>query len=192
VFARKSAGGICVFLALFVFLLNGLGSSLAVIFGGILQALTSGCLLLWLFSGQLKRSIVPKSTIALPISKRFINMTPFPAATDMATSRSSAGSEQKHMPLQQNEESCDVLLPERALWSCIEAMPDLSSLQASAMWSLALGASHSFEARSMISSVFQSTSPDFLIETGTFHGLTSAFMWRLCDINEKRPKVIHV
>ena len=72
VFARKSPGGICVFLALFVFLLNGLGSSLVVIFGGILQALLSGCLLLWLFSGQFGRSIVLKSTIALPISKRFI------------------------------------------------------------------------------------------------------------------------
>ena len=117
-------------------------------------------------------------------------MTPFPAATDMATSRSSARSDQKHMPLQQNEKSCDVLLPERALWSCIEAMPDLSSLQASAMWSLALGASHSFEARSMIFSVFKVLRPTSLIETGTFHGLTSAFMWRLCDINEKRSKVM--
>lgn len=94
------------------------------------------------------------------------------------------------MPLQQNEQACDVLSPERALWSCIQAIPDLSSLQSSAMWSLALGASHSFEARSMISSVFKVLRPAFLIETGTFHGLTSAFMWRLCDMNEKRLKVM--
>jgi len=50
VFARKSPGGTAVFLAVFVFLLNGLGSSLAVIFGGTLQALVSGSLLIWLFS----------------------------------------------------------------------------------------------------------------------------------------------
>jgi len=72
VFARKSPGGIAVFLAVFVFLLNGLGSSLAVMFGGVLQTLISGCVLLWLFSGHVRTSIA-KSTIALPISKRFIH-----------------------------------------------------------------------------------------------------------------------
>jgi len=94
------------------------------------------------------------------------------------------------MPSQPNEESGDLQLPEQALWTCIEAMPDLSSLQASAMWSLVLGASHSFEARSMIFSIFKILRPAFLIETGTFHGLTSAFLWRLGEINETRPKVI--
>jgi hypothetical protein len=94
------------------------------------------------------------------------------------------------MPLQQNERPCDVLLPEQVLWSCIEALPDLSSLQAATIWSLALGASHSYEARSMIFSVFKVLHPAFIIETGTFHGLTSAFMWRLGDVNEQRPKLM--
>jgi hypothetical protein len=68
VFARKSPGGIAVFLAVFVFLLNGLGSSLVVMFGGILQSLIGSCLLLWLFSGRFGRSFVSRSTIKLPIS----------------------------------------------------------------------------------------------------------------------------
>lgn len=54
VFASRSPGGVAVFLAIFVFFLNGQGSSLAVMFGGILQSLVVGCVLLWLFSGRLK------------------------------------------------------------------------------------------------------------------------------------------
>src|SRR5713101_4716821 len=79
----------------------------------------------------------------------------------------------------QHEPACDLLVPEQALWSCIEAMPDLSAVQASAMWSLALGAAHSFAARSMLFPIFKILSPASVVETGTFHGLTSAFMWRL-------------
>src|SRR6266536_2239310 len=89
-----------------------------------------------------------------------------------------------------SEEVRDLLRPERALWSCIEAMPDLSAVQASAMWSLALGAAHSFEARSMLFPIFKELRPGTVLETGTFHGLTSAFMWRLGDLNKKRPKVM--
>ncbi len=84
-----------------------------------------------------------------------------------------------------SEEVRDLLRPERALWSCIEAMPDLSAVQASAMWSLALGAAHSFEARSMLFPIFKELRPGTVLETGTFHGLTSAFMWRPGDLNNK-------
>ncbi len=72
VFAQKSPGGTAVFLAVFVFLLNGLGSSLAVIFGGILQSLLSGCLLLWLFSEHARKSVAPKGTMRIPAPDRLI------------------------------------------------------------------------------------------------------------------------
>ena len=98
--------------------------------------------------------------------------------------------EQDHMASQHNQEACDLLVPERALWSCVEAMPDLSAMQASAMWSLAIGAAHSFAARSMLFPIFKALRPASVVETGTFHGLTSAFMWRLGYLNKKRPRLM--
>ena len=52
VFAERNAFGMSVFLAIFVYLLNGIGGSAVVMFGGILQSLVGGCLLLWIFSGR--------------------------------------------------------------------------------------------------------------------------------------------
>jgi O-antigen polysaccharide polymerase Wzy len=52
IFAERGAPGMSVFLALFVYLLNGIGSSAVVMFGNIVQSLVAGCLLLWLFSGR--------------------------------------------------------------------------------------------------------------------------------------------
>src|SRR6266567_879150 len=94
------------------------------------------------------------------------------------------------MTTQSNEKAHDLLMPERALWSCIEAMPNLGAVQASTTWSLALGAAHSFEARSMLFPIFKKLRPATVLEIGTFHGLTSAFMWRLGHLNKKRPKVM--
>ncbi len=45
--SRSGAGGQAVFLAFFVFFLNGIGSSAEVMFGGILQNLICSCTLLW-------------------------------------------------------------------------------------------------------------------------------------------------
>jgi hypothetical protein len=45
--SQSGPGGQAVFLAFFVFFLNGIGSSAEIIFGGILQNLLCGCALLW-------------------------------------------------------------------------------------------------------------------------------------------------
>jgi hypothetical protein len=55
--AMKSPAGMSVFVGLFVFLLNGIGASAAIIFGGIVQSLVAGCALLWLFSLRDSRSL---------------------------------------------------------------------------------------------------------------------------------------
>jgi predicted O-methyltransferase YrrM len=90
----------------------------------------------------------------------------------------------------QAQMNMDENLAENVLWNCLEAMPDLSALQTSTMWSLSLGASHSYEARSMMLSLFQVLRPRSVIETGTNHGLTSAFMWKLGEAIGAKPRVM--
>ena len=82
------------------------------------------------------------------------------------------------------------LLPERILWDCIEAISSLHELQIASMRSLTLGASHSYEARSMLYPVFQVLRPGYIVEIGTYHGLTSAFMWKLNKELGQLSKVI--
>jgi hypothetical protein len=59
---RSGAGGQAVFLAFFIFFLNGIGSSAEILFGNILQNLLCGCLLLWW-----ARSSQPAEGKTLPI-----------------------------------------------------------------------------------------------------------------------------
>jgi hypothetical protein len=44
---KSGAGGQAVFLAFYVFLFNGVGSSAEILFGNIFQNLTLSCILLW-------------------------------------------------------------------------------------------------------------------------------------------------
>ncbi|HXD31062.1 MAG TPA: class I SAM-dependent methyltransferase [Pyrinomonadaceae bacterium] len=80
-------------------------------------------------------------------------------------------------------------LSEIALWETLCAFPDLASRQAATRWSLTLGAHHSYEARSMMAAIFQVLQPGRIVETGTYHGLTSAFMWKLGEHIGKVPQI---
>lgn len=69
--------------------------------------------------------------------------------------------------------------PEEVLWECLENIPELPELQIATMLSLSLGAQHSYEARSLLWSLFRVLRPTRIIETGTNHGLTTAYLWKL-------------
>ena len=75
------------------------------------------------------------------------------------------------------------------LWNCLEAMREQEDLQACTMESVTLGAGHSQAARSMLSPLFRILRPRRIIETGTSHGLTSAYMWALAKSLGSEPKV---
>jgi hypothetical protein len=62
---RSGAGGQAVFLAFFIFFLNGIGSSAEILFGNILQNLLCGCLLLW-WARSSQRSPQGLAALGLP------------------------------------------------------------------------------------------------------------------------------
>src|SRR5262245_24270797 len=82
-------------------------------------------------------------------------------------------------PMTPTHVEMDWTQPERVLWSCLDAVPTLPELQIASMLSFSLGAGHSYEARSMLWSVFHVLRPSSIVETGTNHGLTTAFLWTL-------------
>ena len=83
----------------------------------------------------------------------------------------------------------DAAQPEEVLWRCLDALPTLPELQIATMLSLSVGAAHSYEARSMLWSVFRVLRPASIIETGTNHGLTSAYMWTLGEAVGRAPTI---
>ena len=66
---ESGPGGQAVFLAFFVYFLNGIGSSAEILFGGILQNLIAGCLLLLWARGRPARPRAPGLAVARPLLK---------------------------------------------------------------------------------------------------------------------------
>ena len=75
-----------------------------------------------------------------------------------------------------------------ALWTCLEIM-EQEELQAATIESLSLGPQSAQAARPMLWSLFSCLQPRAIIETGTSHGLTSAFLWCLGDQLGVRPEI---
>jgi predicted O-methyltransferase YrrM len=78
---------------------------------------------------------------------------------------------------------------EFALWECLEAMEGHAELQASTTESLTLGGGHCQAARAMLWSLFSVLHPQQIVETGTSHGLTSAFLWTLGRNLGYKPRI---
>jgi predicted O-methyltransferase YrrM len=79
---------------------------------------------------------------------------------------------------------------DQVLWRCLEAIPADPEIQAATMESLTLGAQHSRQARSMLWAIFSVLRPSYIVETGTSHGLTAAFLWALGEALGKPPTVL--
>lgn len=86
--------------------------------------------------------------------------------------------------------SADISLPDVLVWRCVKGLPDAEAIQAATMLSLSLGAGHSFEARSMLWAIFRVLRPGTIVETGTNHGLTTAFMSLLGHAVGRGPEIV--
>ena len=85
----------------------------------------------------------------------------------------------------------DSFVPEEVLWSCLEALPTQAEIQTATMLSLVLGAGHGYAARSMLWAIVRALRPAYIVETGTNHGLTSAYMWKLSkQLGAPTPRVV--
>ena len=75
VFAGKESGpgGRAIFLATFVYFLNGVGSSAELMFGGLIQNLVAGCLLLWWVRARPARQRASQPQLIAPTSYTSLN-----------------------------------------------------------------------------------------------------------------------
>jgi hypothetical protein len=69
---KAGVGGQAIFLTTFVYFLNGIGSSTEIMFGGILQNLVAGSVLLWLFKKSAFRRPLSATTLRPAVSYRAI------------------------------------------------------------------------------------------------------------------------
>ncbi len=83
----------------------------------------------------------------------------------------------------------DFTEPEAALQTCLDPIETDDEYRIIGMLSLSVGAAHSFEARSILWSLFRTLRPQSIVETGTNHGLTSAYMWRLAAMQGGAPRL---
>jgi hypothetical protein len=71
--AQSGAGGQAIFLATFVYFLNGIGTSAEMLFGALVQNLVAACILLWWVRTRPTRERVSRFHFVQPASHRSIN-----------------------------------------------------------------------------------------------------------------------